>query len=260
MTTRWAAVEFEALKFRRASTVRVVSVLVGIGLPLLAAALTVAASSGGPGQLAVKARAMVIGTGWEGYLGVVGMMLSVVMLLGVGFVVCWCFGREFTDKTLASLFALPVGRRRIAYAKFAVTLAWSGALGLFVVLFALVTGLVIGLGVPDDEALGVAVKAVVAGVLTALLACPLALVASIGRGYLPGIGALVLLVIGAQIVTSFGAGAWFPYAAPGLWMGLGGPDASSEISPIQLSLALPVFILGLVATVQWWNTAELDTE
>lgn len=260
MTTRWAAVEFEALKFRRAPTVRVVSVLLGIGLPVLAAALVSAASSGGPSQLAVKARAMVIGTGWEGYLGVVGMMLSVAGLLGVGFVVCWCFGREFTDKTLASLFALPVSRRRIAYAKFAVTIAWSIALCLVVLAVSVLAGLAIGLGIPDSAALSMAAKALVAGSLTALLACPLALVASIGRGYLPGIGGLVLLIVGTQIVTSFGVGAWFPYAAPGLWMGLGGPGASEEINPLQLSLVFPVFILGVVATAQWWKTAELDVD
>ena len=260
MITRWAAVEFEALKFRRAPTVRVVSALLGVGLPVLAAALMSAASSGGPSQLAIKARAMVIGAGWEGYLGVVGMMLSVAMLLGVGFVICWCFGREFTDKTLASLFALPISRRRIAYAKFAVTLAWSIGLCLVVMAVSLVAGLAIGLGVPGIEAMAVAAKAFVAGSLTALLACPLALVASIGRGYLPGIGALILLIVATQLVTSFGAGAWFPYAAPGLWMGLGGPGASDEINPIQLSLAVPVFILGVVATAQWWKTAELDID
>jgi ABC-2 type transport system permease protein len=256
--TRWAAIEFEALKFRRAGTVRVVSALLGFGLPVLAAALTSAAMSGEDSPLAVKARAMVIGTGWNGYLGVVGMMLSVALLLGAGFVICWCFGREFTDKTLASLFALPISRRRIAYAKFAVTLAWSLALCLLIVTVSLLAGLAIGLGPPGSAALGAAAKAFAAGTLTALLASPLAFVASIGRGYLAGIGALILLIVATQLVTSFGAGAWFPYAAPGLWMGLGGPGASEQISPVQLALAVPVFILGVVATGQWWKSAELD--
>jgi ABC-2 type transport system permease protein len=36
----------------------------------------------------------------------------------------------------------------------------------------------------------------------------------------------VLLVVIIQVVTAFGAGAWFPYAAPGLWMGMGGAAAA----------------------------------
>lgn len=258
MTARWAAMELEALKFRRAPTVRVVSALLGVGLPVLAAALMRAATSGGPGQVAVKARAMVIGTGWEGYLGVVGMMLSVSVLLGVGFVVCWCFGREFTDKTLASLYALPLGRARIAYAKFAVTLAWAGALCVVIMFVSLVAGVAIGLGIPDGAALAVATRAFSVGILCALLASPLALVASMGRGYLPGIGGLILLIVVTQLVTAFGGGAWFPYAAPGLWMGLGGRAASQEVSALQLVLAFPVSAFGVVATGQWWKSAELD--
>ncbi|GAA1497642.1 hypothetical protein GCM10009628_26460 [Paeniglutamicibacter kerguelensis] len=205
---------FEALKFRRAPVVRTVSILIGAGLPVLAAAFMVAATSGGAGQLQLKAAAMLTGAGWSGYLAMVGMILSVGALLGIGFVVCWCFGREFTEKREASLFGLPVGRRRIAYAKFAVILLWSLALCLACMAVSLLAGLVIGLGLPGPEALGAAAKAWFVGVLAALLACPFAVMASMARGYLPGVGGLVLLIVITQVVTAFGGGAWFPYAAP----------------------------------------------
>ncbi len=250
--------EFEALKFRRAPVVRTVSVLIGIGLPVLAAAFMVAATSDGSSQIGLKAAAMLTSAGWEGYFAMVGMLLSVGALMGIGFVVCWCFGREFTEKTQACLYALPVSRRRLAYAKFTVILPWSLVLCLVTVAVALLAGGIIGLGMPGPEDLVVAGKAWCAGALATLLACPLAVVASVARGYLPGVGGLVLLVVITQVVTAFGAGAWFPYAAPGLWMGMGGLEAAETVSPLQLLLCVPVSVLGIAVTGQWWKNMEVS--
>jgi ABC-2 type transport system permease protein len=148
MSTSEQAREFEALKFRRAPVVRTVFVLIGVGLPVLAAAFMVDATSDGSSQIGLKAAAMLTSAGWAGYLAMVGMLLSVGALMGIGFVVCWCFGREFTEKTQACLFALPVSRRRLAYAKFAVILLWALLLCLVSVAVALLADAVIGLGVP----------------------------------------------------------------------------------------------------------------
>jgi ABC-2 type transport system permease protein len=64
------------------------------------------------------------------------------------------------------------------------------------------------------------------------------------------------LVVVTQLVTAVGAGAWFPYAAPALWMGMGGAAAASQVSTIQLLLPLPVAALAVVATLSWWRRAE----
>ncbi|MHC6591611.1 ABC transporter permease [Arthrobacter sp. C152] len=253
------ALEFEALKFRRAPVVRTVSALIGIALPVLAAAFMVAATSDGSSQIGLKAAAMMTGTGWHGYLAMVGMLLSVGDLMGVGFVVCWCFGREFTEKTEARLFALPVGRRRLAYAKFTVILLWAVLLCLASLAVAFLAGTIIGLGLPGPGDLMVAAKAMCAGVLTVLLALPLALVASMARGYLAGVGALILLVVVTQVVTAFGSGAWFPYAAPGLWMGMGGAGAAETVNAPQLLLCVPVSIVGVAITGHWWKTMQIST-
>jgi ABC-2 type transport system permease protein len=251
--------EFEALKFRRAPVVRTVSVLIGVALPVLAAAFMVAATSDGSSQIGLKAAAMLTSSGWSGYLAMVGMLLSVGALMGIGFVVCWCFGREFTEKTEACLFALPVSLRRLAYAKFMVILLWAMLLCLASVAVAFLAGAVIGLGIPGPDDLAVAGKAWVAGALAAVLACPLAVVASVARGYLPGIGALVLLVVITQVVTAFGAGAWFPYAAPGLWMGMGGAEAAETVNPLQLFLCVPVSALSITLTAQWWKNMHVTS-
>ena len=57
------------------------------------------------------------------------------------------------------------------------------------------------------------------------------------RGYLAGFVTLVALVVLTQIATAIGVGAWFPYAAPALWMGLDGADAALLV--IQLLLRSP---------------------
>ncbi len=259
LSTSRPATEFEALKFRRAPVVRVVSALIGGALPLLAAAFMVAATTDGSSQIGLKAAAMMTGAGWAGYLAMVGMLLSVGGLVGIGFVVCWCFGREFTDKTQACLFALPVSRRRLAYAKFTVILLWALLLCLVSVAVALLAGALIGLGWPTPVDLAFAAKAWAAGALAALLACPLAVVASLARGYLPGVGALVLLVVASQVLTAFGAGAWFPYAAPGLWMGMGGAAAAEAVNPLQLLLCVLVSLLGIAVTTRWWKDMQISS-
>jgi len=253
-----AALEFEAVKFHRSFLVRTISVLLVVGLPSLAAAFLAAAASGTPGLLGSKASAMLPGTGWAGLAGITGQMMSVGVLVGAGLAAAWCFGREFTDKTASSLFALTVGRGWLALAKFTVVTAWALGVILLTMVACLAAGLVAGLGLPDPAAVPIVVKGLTAASLSALLALPLAWVASITRGYLGGIGALLLLIVVTQVVTAFGTGAWFPYAAPGLWVGLAGSEAAAAVTPLQLALALPVSAAGVVATCAWWSTASLD--
>ena len=66
---------------------------------------------------------------------------------------------------------------------------------------------------------------------------------------------MIGVIVVTQILTVIGAGPWFPYAAPSLWLGMGGPDVS--VSPAQLLLVLPVAATGWAATALWWQHAEL---
>ena len=107
-----AAIATEALKLRRSPVARTGWLAVVLGVPALTAALTAAARAGGDSQLAVKAAAMLTGTGLAGYLGVVGQVTTVAMLVTTGIVTAWCYGREIVDGTVAGLFAATVSRRR----------------------------------------------------------------------------------------------------------------------------------------------------
>ena len=106
-----AGIKVEWLKLRRSRISLITTVLVGIGVPALTAGF-LAAATRGPADtpLAIKVNALLIGEGWPAYLGMLAQILSVMSFLGVGFVVAWCFGREFTDHTITGLYALPTSR------------------------------------------------------------------------------------------------------------------------------------------------------
>ena len=252
-----AALEVEALKLRRSTPARAAGAAVVVGVCVLCAAFTAVARSDGDSQMAVKVRPMLIGTGWEAYLGLVAQVLSVGMLLAAGVVVAWSFGREHTDGTFGSLFALPTSLRRIALAKAAVLAMWGVVTCVATVFVAVALGLLLRLGPVGAVTATGAGRALAVGLLMVVLSSPLALVSSALRGYLPGVAGLLGLVVVTQVVTVMGAGAWFPYAAPGLWAGMGGEAAALAVTPVQLLLAVPVGLVGIVLTVRWWGTAEV---
>ena len=94
-------------------------------------------------------------------------------------------------------------------------------------------------------------------VLAAGLGLPFALVATLGRSALAGLGTVIGVIVATQILTVIGTGGWFPYAAPSLWLGMGGPTVS--VTPIQLLLVVPVAAAGWAATALTWQHTELTS-
>ncbi|HKO33249.1 MAG TPA: hypothetical protein VJY85_05840, partial [Candidatus Limnocylindria bacterium] len=111
------AVAAESMKLARSPIARLVAALLAVVVPVLATALVAAAERGGSSQLALKVRPLVQGSGWEALAGVTGQVLTISMLLGVGFVVSWSFGREFGDETLETLLMALPSRSALATAK-----------------------------------------------------------------------------------------------------------------------------------------------
>ena len=81
--------------------------------------------------------------------------------------------------------------------------------------------------------------------------------ASGAAGRLPGIGVLLGIVIVTQVLAVVGVGGWFPYAAPGMWSGMGGDEVAASVTALQLLLALPVGAAGVGAALWWWGRAEV---
>lgn len=210
------------------------------------------------GLIGTKAALVGRDADWPTYLGFLGQTTAVGGMLVFGMVSVWLFGREFSQNTVKDLLALPSARTTIVLAKFVVAGAWCLALTVQLVVLGLVIGTVLGLpGWSVDLAMsGVATIAVTA-VMTVLLTTPVALAASAGRGYLPGVGVLMAAIFCAQIVAALGYGQYFPWSVPALFSGLAGPDA---VSPGLLGVVLVVLVgaAGMAATALWWRNADHD--
>jgi ABC-2 type transport system permease protein len=247
----------EFVKTRRSTVVLVTTVLTVILVPLLCLGFVAVAKAGGAGAVALKAQAMVVGEGWEAYLGLLAQIVSIAMFIGPGVVAAWAFGREFSDRTFPTLFGLPVSKGSIAAAKFVVLACWGLVLTVLTLGAAVLIGLIAHVGpLAGINVAGWLWRLLVAGFLTSTISLTIGFVASVGRGYLPAFGALILLTMITQIAVLFGTGAWFPYAAPGLFA-LQGAEGIADVNAFQL-LLVPVWTLFVSwLTVRWWNHAEV---
>ncbi|MBM7799383.1 ABC-2 type transport system permease protein [Microlunatus panaciterrae] len=248
----------EWLKLRRSRLVWVTAALLVVGVPAMASGFLSAARFGSPGSPTVlKISTMVVGEGWAAYLGVLGQIMSVAMPLGAGIVTSWCFGREFIDRTVSSLFAMPTSRATVAVAKCAVVTGWACGVGVASVVVGCLLGPVAGIWTPDRLMFDAAGKVLLVSLGSAMLTLPLAFVASVARGYLPAIAVLILIVVLTQIVTVIGVGRWFPYAAVSLWAGMGGEGAAAEIHLRHLALVPVTGLAGVAVTTWWWRRMQV---
>ncbi|WP_250444669.1 ABC transporter permease [Actinotalea sp. C106] len=252
-----AALAVEALKLRRATAPRVAGLAVVLGVPAVTTGFIAAAEAAPTSQLALKVAPMLVGDGWVAQLSMVGQILSVAVLLSAGVVAAWVYGREHVDGTIGGLYAVPVRRRDVAVAKALVLLAWGVLVLLATLAVSLAAGAALGQGGLDSAATAALARAVLVGLLTLLLALPVGTAAHLLRGYLPGIGVLLAVVVVTQVVTVAGAGAWFPYAAPGTWAGMGGPELAEAVLPVQLALPVPVALGGVMLAAWWSERAEV---
>lgn len=251
-----AAYAVEALKLRR-SRVVLVATLALVALPAaMARGFLAAAEKGGADPASLKAAAMLPGTGWTGYLGGLMQIYATAGVVGVGIVVGWCFGREYADRTVVSLYASATPRESVATAKLVLLACWATGVAVAAVAVAGAIGVASGLGMPDGEAWHVLARVAVLAVLSGLLALPVAVAASAGRGYLPAVGGLLVLVVLAQVATVMGVGGWWPWSVAAIWAM--GPEAGMPtITEARLLLVPLVAVVGAVWTVAWWRRAEV---
>ena len=77
---------------------------------------------------------------WPTFLLMLGQALTVGGAVLFAFLTAWIFGREFADRTVRELLAVPTRRRTIVLSKFIVVAAWATA----IVVWAIALGLTIG--------------------------------------------------------------------------------------------------------------------
>ncbi len=209
------------------------------------------------GLLGAKAQLATLEPTWDSYLGLLAQISAVGGIGIFGMVMVWMFGREFAEHTAKDLLALPTSRTAIVLAKFTVAAGWCFLLACYLI----VAGLGVGwwLSIPGPAGSGVigtgVVRVVVAAALTIALTALFGLAASAGRGYLPAIGTLFVVLFTAQIVAALGYGQWFPFSVPALHAGITGSGQPAPAVAGYLGVAA-VTVISVAATVWWWLHAD----
>ena len=208
------------------------------------------------GLISTKAQITAGSADWPTYLGLLTQAVAVGGLIIFGLVAIWVFGREYGDRTVTDLLALPTSREAIVLAKFIVIASWAATLTMLVYALGLGIGAAIGLpGWSTDLAQASAGRIAVMAGLTVLLVAPFAWAASAGRGYLPPIGAMFLAIFLSQVIAALGWGAYFPWSVPALASGVAGPE-SQRVGVSGYLLVVLTGMAGIAGTLAWWRLAD----
>ncbi len=208
------------------------------------------------GLLSTKAQLSASTADWPTYFGLLAAATAVGGAIVFGLVAIWIFGREYSDRTIKDLLALPTSRATIVVAKVIVLAVWTALLVVLILGLGLGIGGLIGLpGWSGGVAVRETVRIAVVAALTVALVIPVALVASAGRGYLPPIGFMVLTIFLSQVISVLGWGAYFPWSVPALLSGLAGPDAR-DLGIVSYALVVLTASVGVAGTLIWWQSAD----
>lgn len=210
------------------------------------------------GLLGAKANLAGAEAAWPTYFSFLAQTTAVGGVLVYGLVLTWIFGREFGQRTITDLLAIPTARTTIVSAKFVVGGLWCLLLAVQIAVLGLVIG--VALGLPDwsaPTAVAGLAKLFATAVMTFLLVTPVAFAASAGRGYLPGVGVIMSAIFLAQAVAALGYGHYFPWSVPALFSGLAGTERTPP-GLIGFALVVAVGLAGAAATAAWWRNADQD--
>jgi ABC-2 type transport system permease protein len=185
-------------------------------------------------------------------------MVLTVGSIGPAIVTVWVFGREYSDRTIKDLLALPVSRINIVFAKVVIVFIWSLLLLILLYVFGICSGLAIHLdGLNRDLLMQKSHAYFVSAVLTILLFPVISFITCISRGYLLPVGISILILIVTQFVfVGFtGITPFFPWAIPGLYSGVSGPFSPK---PGVISYVILGFtsLAGIIGTGAWWRYAD----
>ena len=259
MNTFTSALWTEALKMRRSK----VPLFTAIGfsiVPLVGGLFMIilkdpeAAKS--MGLISAKAQMLAGVADWQTFFGILSQAIAVGGGILFSIITAWVFGREFSDHTVKELLALPTSREAIVTSKFIVIAIWTIALTLYIFVFGLIVGnLVVIPGWSDELLRSAFVDATGSAILTIAMMPFVALLASVGRGYLPPIGWMIFTIALAQISVLTGWGDWFPWGVPAIFSGAAGPR-TELLGMHSYVIVIATTIIGLAATFYWWRNAD----
>ena len=195
---------------------------------------------------------------WPTYLALLLQMALVLGTLGSGIITIWIFGREYSDRVIKDILALPVSRYYIVLSKSIIIFVWSILLLMILFITGILTGFLVKLdGWSSHLFYQSTVTFVTTSLLTILLFTPVSLVTSISRGYLLPVGFIILMMIITQLV---GVGLpfimpYFPWAIPALISGVAG-EGNPEANVLSWIILCVTVLLGFAGTAAWWRYAD----
>lgn len=193
---------------------------------------------------------------WQNYFALLIQGFAGVGMVGIGFVSSWVFGREFSDKTVKDILALPVSRNAIVLSKFVVIIVWSILLTVVFYISGILIGWIIGLpGWMGTVILQSSENYFGTAALTVFLCTPVAFFASYSRGYIVPIAFVILTLILANFTGLVGLGPYFPWSIPGLY-GIASADESMQLTQASYFILVTTSLLGLAGTLFWWRFAD----
>lgn len=203
------------------------------------------------GLISTKAELMAGVADWPTYLDLLAQSIAVGGLILFSLIGSWVFGREFVDRTVKDLLALPTGRSAIVAAKFVVIVLWSVLLAAIVYVVGLGVGLAVDLPPVASEIIRQgSVRILLSAILTIVTITPILFFASAGHGYLPPMGVAILVIFLSQIVAVAGWGEYFPWSIPALY------SQGVDLGVISFVIVAMTGIVGAVATFLWWERAD----
>jgi ABC-2 type transport system permease protein len=253
-----AALFAEILKLRR-SGILWITIIMFIIIPLMMSFMMFVSENPETakkiGLVGTKA-ALFGGSGWVAFFGLLLQSIATVGLIGFGFVTSWVFGREYTERTLKDITALPVSRSSIVIAKFLVVFAWCTLLLLTLYITGLITGSLIGLsGWQNHTILVLSKKYFTTAFLTLVLCPPVAFFAYFGRGIILPLGFVMITMIMAQFIGLVGLGPYFPWAIPGVTIAPAGTQGMQLVTASWIILSI-TGLAGFFGTISWFNKAD----
>jgi ABC-2 type transport system permease protein len=203
------------------------------------------------GLISVKAHLMMGAADWPTYLNFLTIALAGGGMIFFSFIATWVFGREYSDRTVKDLLALPTPRSSIVCAKFIVVGIWAALLSILLLLVGFIVGKAvilppIGMQVYLQNGLSLGVTAI----LTIILISPVAYFASAGHGYLPPMAFALFTMALAQFIGIAGWGEFFPWAIPAIYA------KGQNLSLVSFLIVILTSLVGLGATFTWWRLAD----
>lgn len=208
------------------------------------------------GLISTKAQLMVGVADWPTFFDVLTQAIAVGGGILFAVITVWVFGREFSDRTVKELLALPTARDAIVAAKFLLVAMWALALSSYIFGFGILIGHLVVIPGWSAELLRSAFVDMLGTAALAIALLPfVALFAGLGRGYLPGIGWAIFTMVLSQVAAITGWGDWFPWSVAALYSGMAGPRAEQLGIHSYLIVSL-TSVIGLIATFYWWRNAD----